>query len=98
MGVCTYGCCKVWFYVCVGFVICGCFENFVGVFVICILVFTVIRIVCTAFFIVSFIYIYFYLLLLQGLLPPSENSIAVNNNSNNNNNKYVSRNILKFQK
>ena len=42
--------------VCVGFVICGCFDNCVGVSVICVLVFTVY--VC----IVSFMYIYSYLL------------------------------------
>jgi hypothetical protein len=39
----------------VGFVMCGCFENCVGVWVICVFVFTV-------FCIVSFIYIYSYLL------------------------------------
>jgi hypothetical protein len=46
----------MWVYVCVGFVICGCFDNCVGVLVIYVLVFTV-------FCIVSFVYIYFYLLL-----------------------------------
>ena len=66
---------------------CGCFDNYVGVLVICILVFTVFCIVCTVFFfIVSFMYIYPYLLLVQGLLPHTENSIAANNNNNNNNN------------
>ena len=35
------GFCNVWLCVCVGFVMCGCFENCVGVLVICVLVFTV---------------------------------------------------------
>ena len=39
--------------VCVGFVICGCFGNCVGVFVICVLVFTV--------FLYCFIYVYLFL-------------------------------------
>jgi len=47
------GFCNVWVCVCVGFVMCGCFDNYVGVLVICVLVFTV-------FCIVSFMYIYFY--------------------------------------
>ena len=51
------GFCNVWVYVCVGFVMCGCFENCVGVLVICVLVFTVC--VCIR----SFRYIYSYLLL-----------------------------------
>jgi hypothetical protein len=33
--------CNVWLCVCVGFVMCGCLDNSVGVFVICVLVFTV---------------------------------------------------------
>ena len=40
-GVCMCGFCNVWVCVCVGFVKCGCFDNCVGVVVICILVFTV---------------------------------------------------------
>ena len=40
---------------------CGCFDNCVGVLVICVLVFTVFCIVCTVFFIVPFMYIYSYL-------------------------------------
>jgi len=40
-----------------GFVMCGCFDNCVGVLLICVLVFTV-------FFIVSFMYINSYLLCL----------------------------------
>ena len=50
----------MWMCVCVGFVVsfvmCGCFDSCVGVFIICVLVFTV-------FCIVSFMYIYSYLLL-----------------------------------
>ena len=52
------GLCNVWVCVCVGFLMCGCvyvwvflmcgcFENCVGVWVICVLVFTVFCIVCT---------------------------------------------------
>ena len=46
-----------------GFVMCRCFDNCVGVFVISVLVFTVFCIVRTVFFfcIVSFMYIYSYL-------------------------------------
>jgi len=33
------------------FVLCGCFDNYVGVLVICVLVFTVFCIVCTVFFV-----------------------------------------------
>jgi hypothetical protein len=36
-----HGFCNVWVCVCVGFVMCGCFDNCVGVLVICVLVFTV---------------------------------------------------------
>ena len=67
----------VWMGVWVGvwvFVICGCFDIFVGVLLICVLVFTV-------FCIVPFIYIYSYFLPMYGLLPPSDNSIAVKNNN-----------------
>jgi hypothetical protein len=51
------GFCNAWVCVCVGFVMLGCFENCMGVSVICVLVFTV-------FCIVSFMYIYSCLLLL----------------------------------
>jgi len=40
---------------------CGSFDNCVGVLVKCVLVFTVFCIVCTVFFIVSFMYVYSYL-------------------------------------
>jgi hypothetical protein len=43
---------------------CNCFDNCVGVLVVCVLVFAVLCIVCTVFFIVSFVYIYSYLLCL----------------------------------
>ena len=49
--------------VCMGFVMCGCFDNCVGVSLICVLVFTVFFIVCTVFCIVSLMYFYSYLLL-----------------------------------
>jgi len=49
------GFCNVWVCVCVGFIICACFDNCVGVLVICVLVFSV-------FFIASFMYIYSSLL------------------------------------
>ena len=54
----------MWVCVCMGFVMCGCFDNCVGVLVMCVLVFTVPSIVCTVFLcfcIVSFMYIYSYL-------------------------------------
>ena len=35
------GVCNVWVCICMGFVMCGCFDNCVGVLVICVLVFTV---------------------------------------------------------
>jgi len=62
------GFCNVWVCVCVGFVMCGCvyvcegmcFDNFVGVLVIRVLVFTVFCIVCTAF-LFCFVYVYLFL-------------------------------------
>ena len=47
------GFCNVWVCVCVGFVMCGCFDHFVGVLIICVLVFTV--------FLHSFVYVYLFL-------------------------------------
>jgi hypothetical protein len=44
----------------VGFVICGCFYNCVGVLVICVLVFTVFYIVCTVF-LYCFVCVYLFL-------------------------------------
>jgi hypothetical protein len=48
------GFCNVWFCVCMGFVMCGCFENCVGVFVTCLLVFT-------GFFLYCSVYVYLFL-------------------------------------
>ena len=41
MGVCMCGVCNVWVCVCVGFVMCGCFDNCVGVLAIRVFVYTV---------------------------------------------------------
>ena len=46
---------------CVGEFMWGCFDNCFGVLVICVLVFTVFFIVCTAFLYCFILYIYFYL-------------------------------------
>jgi hypothetical protein len=65
----VYGFCNMWVFVCmgfcnvcvcvcVGFVMCGCFDNCVGVLVICILVFTAFCVVCNVFCTVSFPIIY----------------------------------------
>jgi hypothetical protein len=56
--------CSVWVCVCVGFVICGCFENCVGVMVTCVLVFSVFCIVCTVF-LCFFVYVYLFLFVLS---------------------------------
>ena len=53
MGVCRYGFCNVWVCICVGFVMCGCFDNCAAVLVICVLVFTV--------FLYCFFYVYLFL-------------------------------------
>jgi len=45
VGECVCGFCNVWERECVGFVTCGCFDNCVGVLVICVPVFTVFCIV-----------------------------------------------------
>ena len=47
------GFCNVWVCVCLGFVVCGCFDNCVGVSVICVLVFAV--------FLYCFVYVYLFL-------------------------------------
>jgi len=41
----------------------GCFDNYVGVLVICVLVFTVFCIICTVFFYCS-VYVYLFLFVL----------------------------------
>ena len=71
---------------------CGFFGNYVGAFVIRVLVFTVFYIVLLCFCFISFMYIYSYLFLVQGLLPLSENSIAINKNNYSNNNNSSSNN------
>ena len=60
------GCMYVWVLKCVGVGMCGCFDNCVGVLVICVFVFNVFCTFRTVFFcIVSFIYIYSYLFCLH---------------------------------
>ena len=53
--------------VCVHFVICGYFDNCVGVLVICVLVFTVFCIVCTVF-LYYFVYGYSFLFVVSVLV------------------------------
>ena len=53
-------CLGKWVCECMGFVMCGCFDNFVGVLVICVLVLTVFCTVCTVF-LYCFLYVYSYL-------------------------------------
>ena len=52
--------CNVWVCVCVRFVMCGYFDNCVGVLVTCVLVFAMFCIVCTAF-LYFFLYVYLFL-------------------------------------
>ena len=54
MGVGMWGFCNVWVCVCMGFVMCGCFDNCVSVLEICVRVFIVFCVVCAVFCIVSF--------------------------------------------
>ena len=49
------------------FVMCGCFDNCVGVLVICVLVYIVFFIVCTVF-LYSFFYVYLFLFVLSVLV------------------------------
>jgi hypothetical protein len=75
---------------------CGCLDNCVGVFncvgvlLIIVLIFTVFRIVCTAFLLFRLCIFILIVLpaLVLGLLPQNENSTAVSNN-NINNNKFI---------
>jgi hypothetical protein len=62
------------------FVMRGCFDNCVGILVICVLVLSVFCIACTVFlycFVYVFVYVYLFLFVLSvlahGLLPPSDN-------------------------
>ena len=57
-GFCIVWFCNVLMCVCVGFVVFGCFQNDVGVLVMCVLVFTAFCVVCIVFYVVSFMYIY----------------------------------------
>jgi hypothetical protein len=61
------GFCNMWVCICVGFVMCGCFENCVGVWVICVFVFIVFCIVYIAF-LYCFFYVYLFLFILSGLV------------------------------
>ena len=61
------GFCNVQVCVCVGFVMCGCFDSFIGVFVICVPVFIVFCIVCTVFLCCLF-YVYLLLFVLSVLV------------------------------
>ena len=66
----------VWVQKCEDFLnLCGCFflNMCTSIYCVCI--------VCTRFFIVSFMYIYSYFLLIKRLLLPIENTIATNNNN-----------------
>ena len=65
------GCVYVWVCVCVGFVICGCFGNCVGVLVIRVLVFTVCCIVFTVF-LCCFTYVYLFLVVSSVRTPATE--------------------------
>jgi len=60
--------------------VCGCFNNCMGVLVMCVNLFTMFRIDCTVFCTVSFIYVLFIFdlsVLVVGLLALGKNSIAV---------------------
>jgi hypothetical protein len=46
------GFCNVWVFVCMDFVMCGCFDNCVGVLAICVLEFNV--------FLYCFVYVYLF--------------------------------------
>jgi len=61
------GFCNVWVCVCVGFVLCACFDNCVGVLVICVLVFIVFCIFCTVF-LYCFVHVYLFLFVFSVLM------------------------------
>jgi hypothetical protein len=69
VGVCirTCGFCNVWVCVCMGFVMCGYFDNCVGVLVIRVLVFTVFCIFCTVL-LYCFVYVCLFLFVLSVLV------------------------------
>jgi hypothetical protein len=54
--------CNVWVCVRVGFVMCECFDNSVGVLVVGLLVFIVLCIVCTVFCIIVYVYSFLFVL------------------------------------
>ena len=60
----------MWVCVCVGFVMCGYFDNCVGVLVICVLVFTV--------FLCCFVYIYIYLFLFVTSVRTTATELKIN--------------------
>ena len=64
------GFCNVWVCVCVGFVMCGCFDNCVCVLLICVFVFTVFCIVFTVF--LYFIYVYLFLFVTSVMTTATE--------------------------
>ena len=75
------------------FVMCGCFDNCVGVLVTCVLAITVFSIICTVLFC---LYIYIYIFILICFVCTSVGTTATewklncsnsNNNNSNNNNK-----------
>ena len=59
--------CNEWVCVSVGFVMCGCFNNCVGVLVICALVIIVFCIACTVF-LYCFVYVYLFFFVLSVLV------------------------------
>jgi hypothetical protein len=76
---------RVW-----GFVMCGCFDNCVGVLVICVLVFTVFCIFLTVFVLFrlcKFILIYFVYTSVRTIA--SEWKLNCSNNNNNSNNNHA---------
>ena len=62
------GFCNVWVCVCVcvGFVICGCFNNFVGVLVMCTCIYYVLYCLYCVFY--CFVYVYLFLFVLSVLV------------------------------
>ena len=58
-----WGFCNVWVCVCMGFVMCGCFDTCVAILELCVFVFTVLRVVVQCFCIVSFMHNWFLFVL-----------------------------------
>jgi hypothetical protein len=77
-GYVMYGCVCV----CVGCVMCACFDKCVSVFMVCVLVFIVFCNVCTVFlYCIIYLYLFFFVLLLL-----SANSILVSSSSSSSSN------------